>query len=82
MRPAQSEQSQPRRGGITVGHRCAEWPRSMVRIEMGAAGSLGRQLTFHFPDGGTIEMEGLRGMGQYERMNDAFYAALGFVAAS
>ena len=72
----------PRGTRIKLGARCAEWPRSLVRIEAGTDGSLTRQLTFHFPDGGTIELEGLRGMGQYQRMNDAFYAALGLLVAS
>jgi hypothetical protein len=71
----------PKGRSIRVGQRCAEWPRSMVYVELGASG-VSRQLTFRFPDGGTIELEGARSVGQYDHMNDGFYAALGLVVAS
>lgn len=66
----------PRGTKIRLKKKLAEWQRSQVRVEMGDKG-LQQQLTFIMSDGSTVELEGRRSFGQYDKLNDPFYAALG-----
>ena len=71
----------PRSSGIKLKKRIAEWPRHSVHVQI-AAPQKARgfpHVIFGFPDGSRIELEIPQSFGQYSRMNNSFYVALGFV---
>ena len=70
----------PKGTKIKVKDRLTEWPRRHVRVELGKGG-ISQRLHFTFSDGQTIELDALRSVGQYDRMNDPFFASLGLVRA-
>ncbi len=69
----------PRGTGIKLKRRIVDWPRHQVRLDVvPPASSNGmHHLRFTLPDGDTYELELLRSIGQYQRMNDSFFAAVG-----
>ena len=66
----------PRGTKLRIKKQLAEWQRSQVRVELGDKG-LQQQLMFRLADGSTFELDGRRSFGQYDKMNDPFYQALG-----
>jgi hypothetical protein len=68
----------PRGTKIKLEERLTEWPRRHVRVELGQSG-MSQRMRFTFSDGQTIEADALRSLGQYDRMNDPFFASLGLV---
>src|SRR5687768_1575161 len=71
----------PKGTKIKVEERLTEWPRRHVRVEIGKGG-ISQRLHFTFSDGQSIELDALRSVGQYDRMNDPFFASLGLVRAN
>lgn len=70
----------PRGFKIRLTRRVATWRRSDVFVRLGDRG-LQQQVFFHHADGTLIELEGRRSVGQYDRLNDAFFAELGLPGA-
>jgi len=68
----------PRASKVKILAKVAEWHRGAVWVEPGHTG-IGNQIFFHLADGSTVELEGLRSIGQYDAMNNPFYAALGLL---
>ena len=64
---------------IKVKERLTEWPRQHVAVQYGERG-ISQRLIFRFSDGNSIELDALRSLGQYDRMNDPFFAALGLAS--
>ena len=74
-----SFEHRPKGRSVKLRRKVAEWHRGAVYVQPGQAGTMGNQLYFHLADGTTIELEGVRSFGQYDHMNDAFYASLGIL---
>lgn len=69
----------PRATGIKLKRRVVEWPRQQVRLDIvppAKAKGL-HHARFTLPDGDSYELEITRSLGQYQRMNDSFFAAVG-----
>lgn len=69
----------PRGTSIKLKRRVVEWPRAQVRLDIvpppKASGLY--HVLFTLPDGDSYELEIGKSIGQYKRMNDSFFAAVG-----
>lgn len=68
----------PKMTSIKLKGRAAEWPREGLQVTA-ERNKLATRLTFAWPNGAAVQLDSNRSIGQYNRMNDAFMAAVGCV---
>jgi hypothetical protein len=66
----------PRPNRIKILRKVADWPRSVVDVEVEPTGD-GELLRFKLIDGTNIEFQRPNPRDEHERLNASFYAALG-----
>ena len=66
----------PKMTSIKLKGRAAEWPREGLQVTA-ERNTLATRLTFAWSNGAAVQLDSNRSIGQYNRMNDAFMAALG-----
>jgi hypothetical protein len=66
----------PRPNRIKILRKVADWPRSVVDVEVEPTGN-GELLRFRLIDGTNVELQRPNPRDEHERMNASFYAALG-----
>lgn len=71
----------PKMTSIKLKGRAAEWTRAGLQVTA-ERNTLATRLTFAWPNGAVVQLDSNRSIGQYNRMNDAFMAALGCAVPS
>lgn len=70
----------PKMSSIVVKDLVRAIPRDGLRLS-GEGGTLATRVTFTLADGSSFQLDSNRNVGQYQRLNDRFFAELGALAA-
>jgi hypothetical protein len=65
----------PKMTSVVIKRLVREIPRAGLRVT-GSAGTLATRVTFDLADGSRFELDSNRSVGQYARLNDAFFTVL------